>query len=67
MMGRAAGLHADQRRRLCGEELLHLRAAQLALHHHLPGSIHAVHLKHILGQIDSNLIACMTDGLLRWS
>ena len=48
---RAAGFHADQTRRLLGEEIQHLTAPQLTLHQRVASGIDAVDLKHGLGQI----------------
>jgi hypothetical protein len=53
-MRSAAGFHADQARRQIGEKREYLGALELFLHLNLAMSIYAVHLKHVLCQIDAD-------------
>jgi len=54
VVGAPACFHTDQARRQVGEERGHLVALQLLLQHRPAALIHAMHLDHVLCQIDPN-------------
>jgi hypothetical protein len=59
-----ASFHADQTRRQLREERQHLRTPQPASNHYLAGGIDAVHLEHVLGQINPDRANLHVDGSL---
>ena len=54
VVGRTAGLQADQASRQGREELEHLAARQLAFEQHAPLGIGAVHLEQVLCDVEAN-------------
>ena len=59
-MSTATGLHANQAGGQVDKEGRHLLALERLVEHGFAVLIHAVNLKHILGQIDAN--ACNLHG-----
>jgi hypothetical protein len=64
MVRRGARLHADETRCQLAEKLEHLPAPELPLEHRLPGSIDAMHLEDVLGNIDPDRANLHVDGPL---
>ena len=64
MMRRRARFHADQARRQLLEQRQHLRAPQLLGEHHLAGRVDAMHLEHVLGEINPDRANLHVDGPL---
>jgi hypothetical protein len=56
--------HPDQARRQFGEERQQLRSTQRLVENHHVVSVSAMHLKHVLGQIDANRGNLHVDGPL---
>src|SRR6476469_2555265 len=54
VMSGSAGLHADQARRYLAKELDDLLASQLTGYHDFTCTIYAVHLEHVLGEINAD-------------
>ena len=54
MMGGSTGFHADQASRNPAKEVDNLLATQLTGDDDLARAIHAVHLEHILGEINAD-------------
>ena len=63
---RGTGLHANQAGRQRREELHHMTAAKLLPDDDLLGRIDAVHLKHVLGDIQTDCGNLHVDGSLMW-
>jgi len=64
LVRRGTRLHADEARRQLAEKLDHLTAPELLLQHRLVGSIDAVHLEDVLGEINSDRANLHVDGPL---
>ena len=64
LVRRGARLHANQARRQLAEKLEHLAASELLLEHRLLGSIDAMHLEDVLGEINSDRANLHVDGPL---
>ena len=60
-MSGSAGFHADQARRNFAKELDDLLAAQLTADDDLARTIHAVHLEHVLGEINADGVNLYLD------
>ena len=59
IMGRGAGLHADQARRQRLEELQHLAAPQLLTNDHPFSRVDAMDLEHVLARSKPIVVTCM--------
>jgi hypothetical protein len=57
-----AHAYADETRRQLAEKLEHLAAPELLLEHQLLGSIDAMHLEDVLGEINSDRANLHVDG-----
>jgi hypothetical protein len=64
-MGGSAGFHADQTRRNLAQEVDDLLAPQLTADDDLARTIHAVHLEHVLGEINADGANLHVDDPLR--
>ena len=58
------GFHADQAARKSIEQRQHLRAPQLLGDGHFPDCVDAMHLEHVLGEIDPDRANLHVDGPL---
>ena len=65
MMRRSAGLHADQARRYLAKELDDLLSPQLTGDDDFARTIYAVHLEHVLGEINADGANLHVDDPLR--
>ena len=61
-MGRTACFHADQARLQAGEKRAKLRTSKAAADNDITGSIDAVYLKNVLGQIQADCRNIHSDG-----
>ena len=65
MMNGSAGFHADQARRNFAKEVDDLLAPQLTADDDLARTIYAVHLEHVLGEINADGANLHVDDPLR--
>jgi hypothetical protein len=65
MMSGSAGFHADQARGNLAQEVDDLLASQLTGDDDLARAIHAVHLEHVLGDINADGANLHVDDPLR--
>ena len=65
MMGGSAGFHADPARRNLAQEVDDLLAPQLTADDDLARTIYAVHLDHVLGEINADGANLHMDDPLR--
>ena len=65
MMSGSAGFHADQARGKLAKEVNDLLAPQLTSDDDLACTIHAVHLEHVLGEINADGANLHVDDPLR--
>ena len=63
-MGRCTGFHADEARREFGEKGQYLRPPQWLVEDHLVIGIDAMHLEHVLGNINADRDNLHLDGPL---